>query len=49
MYKCKYGECACFNERTGECGKQKEIAALSTVELAQMMVSGECHLKEKEK
>ena len=47
MYKCTYGECNCFNERTGECEKEKEIAALSTEELAQMMLSGECKLKER--
>lgn len=48
MYKCKYGECNCFNKETGECEKQKEIAVLSTEEILKMMVSGVCHLKESE-
>lgn len=46
MYKCRFGECDHFNEQTGECKRQSEIAAMSPEEMLSNCMNNKCSLRE---
>ena len=45
MYKCRFGECIYFDEKTGECGRQSEIAAMSPEEMLFNCMNNNCTLR----